>query len=297
MLNRAFLISLVFIVALSCKTKNVAETSDEDQAASADFVFVDPLPENPQHRQSVMQLQSNHVLTLENQELGMALILDQADHQIEEDLFQAQFKAAIGESIVRFNGEMRKEKDRQNRTAFIGDDDQYRMLIIHFADSLKADEPSSQPVGDLAMRQGDNDSLSYFDVKLIKKNTTDTTHLAFWGNFYYDHRLHGHWVLSEVNGFDDIMPEVYGSQLPSMTFRLDSMQVQGFAGCNRFFGPFKQIGFKIDMSSYAMTKMFCQDKPDIISHLQKAMQYRLEGNRLIFDFPMGNDIVFEKRSN
>lgn len=298
MLNRTFVFSLISIVVVACKSKQISDSSDSEEKATPDFVFVDPLPNNSQYKQNEMQLNSNHVLTLDNSELGMALIIDQEEHQREEDLYKVQFKAAIGESVLRFNADdMRKDRDNLNRLVFTGEDDRYRMTIIHHADSLKESIQASQPVGDLAMRNEVSDSLSYFDVKLVKKNTTDTTHLAFWGNFYYDHRLHGHWVLSEVNGFEDIALEIYSTQLPSITIRLDSMRVDGFAGCNRFFGPFKQIGFKIDMSAYAMTKMYCQDKPDIITHLQKSIQYRVEGNRLTFDYPMGNEIVFEKRSN
>lgn len=298
MLKKPFLFSLISIVFLSCKTKQVAENGEDNDKTTTDFVFVEPLPNNPQYQQNMMQLNSNHVLTLVNSEMGMALNLDQAEHQREDGLFQVQFKAALGENTIRFNSdEIRIDKDSKHRLMFVGEDDQYRMIIIHYADSLKEDDQSVQEVGDMAMRQDDSDSLSYFDVKLVKNNSTDTTHLGFWGNFYYDHRLHGHWVLTEVNGFDELTIDIFESKLPNMTIRLDEMRVEGFAGCNRFFGPFNQIGFKIDMSTYAMTKMFCEDKPDIIAHLQKSIQYRLEGNRLIFDYPMGNEIVFEKRSN
>lgn len=298
MLKRPFLLSLISIVFLSCKTKQVTENEEYNDKTTTGFVFVEPLPNNPQYQQNIMQLNSNHVLTLDNTEMAMALILDQSEHQREENVFLVQFKASIDGSIMRFNSDnVRQERDARNRLMFVGEDDKYRMFIIHYADSLKEDDQSVQQVGDMAMRQDASDSLSYFDVKLVKNNTTDTTHLGFWGNFYYDHRLHGHWVLTEVNGFDELTLDIFDSQLPNMTIRLDDMHVEGFAGCNRFFGPFNQIGFKIDMSAYAMTKMFCQDKPDIIAHLQKSIQYRLEGNRLIFDYPMGNEIIFEKRSN
>ncbi len=292
-LNIAISVFMGIAMLTACSSKQQLDNESDSDSNATNTVFVEPLQLDEKRQQMLYQLNSNHVFSLNNDDVGMALNLDQYQEQRDLNRYTIQFKAQLDGSILRFNSdEVRKERDPKGRVAFVGSDDAHQLIIVHYADSLKEDEV---PVGDMAMQQNTVDSLSYFDVKLVKRGTTDTTHLAFWGYLYTDHRLHGHWVMSEVNGFDEIAPEGYEDKVPHMTIRMDDMTVEGFAGCNRFSGPFRQFGKNIDVSSLAMTKMFCETRTDILSFLDKSVGYRLEGNRLIFEFSAGSEIVFEKQ--
>lgn len=286
--------ALIFVSFFSqgCSSKQQLDSNEESTPAPK-TVFVEPLQVNEHHRQMLNQLNSDNVLSLVNTEMGVAINLTQGEHQRLDHTYSIGFKASVDGEVVRFDAEMRRERDPKGRVAFVGQDDAYLMILLHFADSLKA---ADVPVGDMAMRNDDLDSLSFFDVKLVKRGTNDTTHFAFWGNMYTDHRLHGHWELVEIIGYDDMNPDGYENNAPNIIFHLDQMTVKGFAGCNKFSGTFRQFGKVIDVSTLAMTKMYCEGRPDVLPLLGKSTGYRIEGDRLIFEFPKGDEVVFEKRS-
>lgn len=60
---------------------------------------------------------------------------------------------------------------------------------------------------------------------------------------------------------------------PPITLSFDEkqMKVNGFAGCNRFFGTYQSEGSKITFSGLGSTKMFCQDKMDVEDNYFKAL--------------------------
>lgn len=290
---KRFLSALVLLaLAVGCSSKQKIESTADGEFETTKTVFVQPLEMTEKWQQMFYQINSDHVLTLTNIDLGIALNLDQRPEQREDNQYTIEFKGQVDGNVLRFNSdEIRIERNPKGLVSFVGRDDKYQIAITHYADSLKEEDV---PVGDMSMQQKTVDSLSYFDIKLNEIGKTDTINIAFWGNFYKDHRLHGHWVMKEVNGFPDIMPEAYENKLPHMTILMDESRMEGFAGCNRFSGPFRQFGKKIDVSTLAMTRMHCDTRPDIISHLDKSIGYRVEGNRLIFEFSRGNEIIFEK---
>jgi heat shock protein HslJ len=65
------------------------------------------------------------------------------------------------------------------------------------------------------------------------------------------------WRLIELN-----QQQVAGASHQPIELRFDTevlQQVSGFAGCNRFFGQYKQEGSALQFSALATTKMACSD--------------------------------------
>ena len=74
------------------------------------------------------------------------------------------------------------------------------------------------------------------------------------------------WRLVELNGED------VSNLNPPLTLSLDDAQkINGFAGCNRFFGTYELNELKIKFSGIGSTKMFCQDKSDTEDKYLKAL--------------------------
>lgn len=67
--------------------------------------------------------------------------------------------------------------------------------------------------------------------------------------------------------------EDFSSLNPRITLKLDEAQkkINGFAGCNRFFGGYDLNQSTLKFSNTGSTKMFCQDKSEIEDKYFKAL--------------------------
>ncbi len=67
------------------------------------------------------------------------------------------------------------------------------------------------------------------------------------------------WTLVQLQGRDVVMP-VGSTEAPYIQFDGSAKQVNGFAGCNRFFGPYEQGGDNVlSFGNLGSTMMACPD--------------------------------------
>jgi heat shock protein HslJ len=67
------------------------------------------------------------------------------------------------------------------------------------------------------------------------------------------------WILVQLRGTDVVMP-VGATEAPYIQFDGGAKQVNGFAGCNRFFGPYEQGGdTTLTFGNMGSTMMACPD--------------------------------------
>ena len=86
----------------------------------------------------------------------------------------------------------------------------------------------------------------------------------------------------EINTLDDFNL----SEPLTITFDSNENRMNGFAGCNRFFGSYKTKGNTISFSQVGITKMLCQDEANQIEQrfleiLNSANSFQLTDNGLI----------------
>ncbi len=74
------------------------------------------------------------------------------------------------------------------------------------------------------------------------------------------------------------------TELPYFTLQEKDNRVFGLAGCNRFFGSYKQTKNQLSFSQFGMTMMACYDLPiaehQFIQALEQTDNYAIKGNRL-----------------
>lgn len=68
------------------------------------------------------------------------------------------------------------------------------------------------------------------------------------------------WKLVELNG--EPVPERPGEQQAHLVFSAGETRVNGFAGCNRFFGQYVRDGAKLSFSALGSTRMACPEGMD-----------------------------------
>ena len=88
------------------------------------------------------------------------------------------------------------------------------------------------------------------------------------------------WRLVELNGED------VSKINPPLTLSLDGAhKINGFAGCNRFFGSYELNESKIQFSGLGSTKMYCQEKSATEDKYLKALSevesFLPKGGRLL----------------
>lgn len=70
----------------------------------------------------------------------------------------------------------------------------------------------------------------------------------------------------------------------TIQFSAPHKEINGFAGCNRFFGNYELAGAAIKISGMGSTKMFCQDTMIVEDNYFKALgdveSYKLKGDKL-----------------
>ena len=89
------------------------------------------------------------------------------------------------------------------------------------------------------------------------------------------------WRLVELNGDEIRLPE--GTSDIHMTLRLDENKVNGFAGCNTFFGTYEATENSLRFSKVGATRMACPQL-DLESAFLKAIdsvqEYKIQGDEL-----------------
>lgn len=98
------------------------------------------------------------------------------------------------------------------------------------------------------------------------------------------------WRLVELTGED------VSNINPPLTLSLDETQkINGFAGCNRFFGSYKIGESSLQFSGIGSTKMYCQDKSDTedkyLKALSEVQSFKSESGKLFL--LVGEKIVLE----
>ena len=87
------------------------------------------------------------------------------------------------------------------------------------------------------------------------------------------------WQLSKVNGL-----AIPVSQTASIRF-IEAMQVNGFAGCNRFFGEGEIVEGQLKVKNLGMTRKYCgeeiaQVESQLINQLQIGVLLEVNANKL-----------------
>lgn len=104
------------------------------------------------------------------------------------------------------------------------------------------------------------------------------------------------WVLQQLNGKNVEMP---GEQeKPYLTMDSLAQHVNGFAGCNRMFGPVRVWGDSIAFSELAATRMYCVEtqhiEDEFMDALNKTRTFGLKADELILR--NGTDLAVLRRA-
>jgi heat shock protein HslJ len=89
------------------------------------------------------------------------------------------------------------------------------------------------------------------------------------------------WKLVLLNG-NEVETSEGGSDL-HMTLRLEENKVNGYAGCNNFFGTYETSERTLRFSKLASTKRACPDmdlESEFLNALQSSEEYKIEGEQL-----------------
>ncbi len=76
------------------------------------------------------------------------------------------------------------------------------------------------------------------------------------GSVSSEHLKYTQWQLSKINGLS-----IPASQSASMRF-IEAMQINGFAGCNKFFGEGQLVEDTLKVNKLGMTRKSCGEKVD-----------------------------------
>ena len=104
--------------------------------------------------------------------------------------------------------------------------------------------------------------------------------------------LSGQWSLSSLNGSG------YSGDRITLQFS-DSSRVNGFSGCNRYFGSSSKSNGNLSFGSLGSTKKLCRNSQSnqvesaYLNGLRQVRSYRLNGNQLILQGHSTN-LVFSK---
>lgn len=90
------------------------------------------------------------------------------------------------------------------------------------------------------------------------------------------------WILKTLNNKKVFIPES-GKNI-YVIFKSVGNSVEGFGGCNNFFGSFKRNKSKIELSQIASTEMFCESMMETEGNFLKALgaakKFKISGNKL-----------------
>ncbi|MCY7362068.1 MAG: META domain-containing protein [Ignavibacteria bacterium] len=90
------------------------------------------------------------------------------------------------------------------------------------------------------------------------------------------------WILRSLNDKKIIIPES-GKEI-SVSFNSSGNKLNGFAGCNNFFGTYKKNNNLLTIGQLASTEMFCQSmmetETEFLKAMQKTVKYKISGDYL-----------------
>lgn len=278
----------ISLLLTSCGGSKGTEQSSQDTESTGSMM--QPLPLTSERQQELYRIESGFATSLTDVERSSAMEIYVQSY--ENFLFQVNYKAVIGQQVIRFNSSL---EPRSINDAFphswSGKGEEGYMILTYRSDTIF--ENPETPVGDMAFRPSgttDERVKAYFEIKYIPQGTRDTLNYGYWSNFYSDYRLHGVWNLS----YDTEEQFSNLQDVPQIIFNLEDFSISGTDGCNRIMGVFNQIGYKIDFSRLAQTKRFCNEVPDLLPVLGQMRRYRIEGDDLIIELPMGREISFQR---
>lgn len=82
-----------------------------------------------------------------------------------------------------------------------------------------------------------------------------------------------------------------------ITLQFDTAKVNGYAGCNSFFGMYRATSTSISFENMGSTKMFCQSAMQLEDNYLKALQtvntYRIDKKHLYLSLNKKDLAVFE----
>lgn len=92
-----------------------------------------------------------------------------------------------------------------------------------------------------------------------------------------------HWRIAEVN--QHALPADGPKQTPNITFDPVAKRVTGFAGCNRFFGSYRQTGAQLKIENIGATRMACagnlmDEENEILKALEQVDRFRIAGDEM-----------------
>lgn len=90
------------------------------------------------------------------------------------------------------------------------------------------------------------------------------------------------WKLSQVDG--QVIPSSYSA---SLSF-IDALQVNGFAGCNKFFGEGALRNNRLKVNKLGMTRKSCGEQLDqfelqLLNVLKNGVNVKVDSGKLIFN--------------
>ncbi len=90
------------------------------------------------------------------------------------------------------------------------------------------------------------------------------------------------WILRTLNNKKIFIPE--SSKEVYIEFKSIDSKVNGYGGCNTFFGTYTKTKSKLIFGPIAKTEMFCEALMDLennfVSALSKTVRYKIRGNTL-----------------
>lgn len=99
------------------------------------------------------------------------------------------------------------------------------------------------------------------------------------------------WVLQQLNGSNVEMPA--GSETPYMQLNMNEKKLDGFGGCNKFFGNFFLDGNKVNISELSSTKKLCAQtskiENDLMMALRNSEEYNLKDG--VLSLLQGNNVL------
>jgi heat shock protein HslJ len=105
------------------------------------------------------------------------------------------------------------------------------------------------------------------------------------------------WELMELDG--KTAPTGAGRHRATLRFEPDTARVGGFAGCNRFGGPYATSGDSLRFGSLVSTMMACTDgmelESDYLAALQATRRYELSSTQLKLIGPAGPVARFSRQ--
>ncbi|WP_371373066.1 META domain-containing protein [Thalassotalea aquiviva] len=82
--------------------------------------------------------------------------------------------------------------------------------------------------------------------------------------------LAGNWQLASFTGNETL--QVQGDEPITLNFDSTKQSINGFAGCNRYFGQYDLSDGKLSFSKMGMTKMLCQENNEIELYFMEQLK-------------------------